>query len=89
MVRVAATEFSRNFGRYQRVVQREPVEVRSHEQTTGFYISPEDFEQYQRLLAASRKAYHPAELPAHLQRAIADARMDPRHDHLNKLMEDE
>lgn len=89
MVRVAATEFSRNFGRYQRVVQREPVEVCSHEQTTGFYISPEDFAQYRRLLAVARRAYHPSELPSHLQQAVADARMDPQHDHLNRLMEGE
>ena len=31
MIKVAATEFSRNFGRYQRVVQREIVEVCSHD----------------------------------------------------------
>lgn len=89
MVKVAATEFSRNFGKYQRVVQREPIEVRSHEQTTGFYISPEDFAQYQRLLAAARQAYHPSELPKHLRRAISETRMDSRHDHLDALMDSE
>lgn len=88
MVKVAATEFSRNFGRYQRLVQREVIEVCSHEQTTGFYLSPEEFEQYQRLLAAARHAYHPTELPPHLRQAVADAEMDPRHDHLNALMDD-
>jgi len=88
MIKVAATEFSRNFGRYQRVVQREIIEVCSHDQTTGFYISPEDFQQYQSLLAASRQAYHPSELPPHLSQAIADAQMDPQHDHLNRLMDE-
>jgi len=89
MVRVAATEFSRRFSEYQRLVRREPIEVQAHEQTTGFFISPEEFAQYQRLLAASRQAYHPSELPEHLKQAVADARMDARHDHLNRLLDDE
>ena len=40
------------------------------------------------MLAESRRAYHPSELPAHLQEAIKDARMGSDPDHLNKLLED-
>jgi hypothetical protein len=39
---VTATEFTRNFASYQRTVQREPIEVRSHE--NGYFVSPEDYE---------------------------------------------
>ncbi|HKW55700.1 MAG TPA: hypothetical protein VJO12_18580 [Stellaceae bacterium] len=89
MVRVVATEFRRRFSEYQRLVRREPIEVQAHDQTTGYFISPEDFAEYQRLLAASRQAYHPSELPEHLKHAVANARMDARHDHLNSLLDDE
>ncbi len=37
---VAATEFCRNFSTYQRRVQREPIQVRSHEKVTGYYARP-------------------------------------------------
>jgi PHD/YefM family antitoxin component YafN of YafNO toxin-antitoxin module len=86
---VAATEFRRNFATYQRRVQREPIEVRANEKVTGYYISAEDYERVERILAASRRPYHPSELPSHLMAAVRDARMDSRHEHLNALMEDE
>jgi hypothetical protein len=89
MVRVVATEFRRKFSEYQRLVRREPIEVQAHDRTTGYFISPEDFAEYPRLLAASRQAYHPSELPEHLKQAVANARMDGRHDHLNSLLDDE
>jgi hypothetical protein len=86
---VAATEFQRNFATYQRRVQREPIQVRAHEKVTGYYISAEDYERVERILAASRRAYHPSELPPHLKAALQNSRMDPRHNHLNALMDDE
>lgn len=86
---VAATEFCRNFATYQRQVQREPIEVRSHDKVTGYYVSPEDYDRMQRILAAARRAYHPSELPQHVKAAISSARMDPRHDHLNELLKAE
>ena len=85
---VAATEFCRNFATYQRRVQREPIEVRSHEKVTGYYISAEDYARVEEILAAARHRYHPSELPPHLKAAIREARMGPEHDHLNELMDD-
>jgi prevent-host-death family protein len=84
---VPATEFCRNFATYQRQVQREPIEVQSHGKTTGYFVSAEEFERVQRILAESRKAYHPSELPAHLRSAVAKARMSPRHAKLNRLLD--
>lgn len=83
-----ATEFTRNFAEYQRRVQREPIEVRSHEKVTGYFLSPEDFERVQAILAAARRPYHPAELPEHLKDAIRDARMGEEHDHLDALLDE-
>ena len=83
-----ATEFCRNFATYQRQVQREPIQVRSHGKTTGYFVSAEDFERTQRILAEARKSYHPSELPPHLREAVAGARMAPEHAKLDRLLED-
>ncbi len=85
---VAATEFCRNFATYQRRVQREPIEVRSHDKVTGYYISAEDYERVEQILTASRRPHHPGELPPHLKAAIRDARMSPEHNHLDALLDE-
>lgn len=85
---VTATEFCRNFATYQRQVQRGAIQVQSHGKTTGYFVSAEEFERVQRILAESRKAYYPAELPAHLREAVAGARMKPEHAKLDRLLED-
>jgi len=85
---VTATDFCRNFATYQRQVQREPIEVRSHDKTTGYYVSAETFHRLEQMLAASRRPYHPSELPGHLKDALRDSRMAPEHDHLNALLDD-
>jgi hypothetical protein len=85
---VTATEFVRNFASYQRSVQVEPIEVRSHEKVTGYFLSAEAFERVAQILAASRRRYHPSELPEHLLAAVKDARMGPEHDHLNDLLDE-
>ena len=89
MTTVSAAVFARNLGLYQREVQKAPIEVTSHGHVTGYFISPEEFQRYMRLLAASRRAYHPRELPEYLKRAVSEARMDREHDHLNALIDDE
>ena len=39
MVRVTATEFAKNFGRYREEAQREPVAITSHGRTSGYFLS--------------------------------------------------
>lgn len=84
---VPATEFCKKFGQFQRRVQREPIKVHSHGQVTGYFVSPELFERIERITLASRRAYHPSELPDHLKAALDDARMSLEHEHLNALMD--
>ncbi len=87
--KVTARKFRRNFGVYQRQVKQEPIEISSYGRVTGYFLSPKDFERVQRILAASRRAYHPSELPEYLKAAIRDARMEPEDDALNALTNDE
>lgn len=88
MVRVTATEFAKNFGRYRDEAQREPVVITSHGRTTGYFLSPQEFAELERLRAYQRRAYRIEELPGEVFEAIMDARMDPRHDHLNALLDE-
>ena len=83
---VTATDFCRNFGKYWRRVQREPICIQSYGKTTGYFVSPEEYGRFQRLLTESRKAYHPSKLPDHLRKALEGTRMGAKHKHLNKLL---
>lgn len=85
---VPATEFTRNFGRYRMQAQREAVAVSSHGQVTGYFIGPADYEEFKRF-KEQRHSSATADLPDEKIRAIAEARMDPRHVHLDALLDQE
>lgn len=87
MIRVAATEFARNFGRYREAAQHEPVAVVAHNRVTGYFVSSREFEEYQRFKATQPVALYAHELSPDDIEAIAKARMDERHAHLDALMD--
>ena len=89
MKQVPASEFARNFGQYREAVQREPVAVTSHGRTTGYFVSPPAFEEYQRLKKMLRRAVKVGDLPKSFMDALSTARMNPAHDHLNALLDEE
>jgi len=88
MVAVTATEFAKNFGRYKEEAQREPVAITSYGRTSGYFLSSHEFNEYQRLKAYARRAYHVSELPDDLADAIEAATMDATHDHLDRLLDE-
>jgi prevent-host-death family protein len=88
MSTVTATEFAKNFGRYRDEAQREPVAITSHGRTTGYFVSAQEFAELQRLRAFERRVYGIADLPPPLADAIAEAKMAPGNEHLNRLLED-
>jgi hypothetical protein len=83
---VPASEFTRNFGRYRMRAQREPVAVSSHGQITGYFVGPEEYEEFKRF-RESRRSFATADLPEEKVEAIRGSRMDPRHAHLDKLLD--
>jgi hypothetical protein len=83
---VPASEFTRNFGRYRMRAQREAVAVSSHGQITGYFVGPDEYEEFKRF-RESRRSFAIAELPAEKAEAIRASRMDPRHAHLDKLLD--
>ena len=89
MREVPSTEFTRNFGVYREIVQREPVAVLSHGRPTGYFISAIEYQEFQRLKALSRRSIMTVDLTENEIAQIAATRMSPEHDHLNSLLEDE
>jgi len=85
---VPASEFSKNFGRYREMAQREPIAVTSHERVTGYFVSSAEYEEYVRLKSMLPKAYAVEELSQETIQAIAASKMDARHNHLNSLLDD-
>jgi prevent-host-death family protein len=89
MREVSATEFTRNFGQYRDIAQREPVAVTSHGRPTGYFISPVEFQELQRMKALERRSRSVADLTKGEIDEIAASRMSPEHEHLNALLDRE
>lgn len=87
MREVATTEFTRNFGLYREVVQREAVAVTSHGRATGYFISAVEYEELQRYKRLARQTFATADLSKEDIDAIASGRMSPEHEHLNALLD--
>jgi prevent-host-death family protein len=89
MREVPATEFTRNFGQYREIAQREPVAVTSHGRATGYFVSVVEFEEMQRLKAYARRSRAVVDMTKDEIEQMADSRMAPEHDHLNALLDKE
>jgi hypothetical protein len=85
---VGASDFTRNFGNYRMLAQRNAVPVSSHGSITGYFIHAGEYEDYLRF-KAQRRSFATEELSDDKVQAIAATRMDPRHDGLNKLLDAE
>jgi len=66
--------------------QREAVAVSSHGRITGYFVGPDEYEEFRRF-RESRRSFATVELPKEKVDAIGTSRMDPRHDHLDALLD--
>jgi len=83
---IPAAEFARNFGRYKLQAQREAIPVSSNGTLAGYFVSPHEYEELVRL-KAMRRRFLTAELSDEEVEEIAASQMDPRHDHLDELLD--
>ncbi len=83
---IPASEFTRNFGRYRMLAQREAVAVSSHGSITGYFVGPEEYAEFQRF-KQHRRSFATAELSDEKVQAIGRSRMDQRHAHLDRLLD--
>jgi hypothetical protein len=84
---VPASEFARNFGRYRMLAQREAVAVSSHGSITGYFVAPDEYEEFRRFKQQHRRSFATAELSDERAQAIGSSRMDERHAHLDAVLE--
>lgn len=87
MREVPATEFTRNFGLYREIAQREPVAVTSHGRATGYFVSAVEFEELQRIKASARRSRAVVDLTREEIDQMAAQGMSSEHDHLNTLLD--
>jgi len=83
---VPASEFTKNFGRYKMLAQRQAVAVSSHGQIAGYFVGAHEYEELLKL-KGKRRSFATADLPDEKVRAITSSRMAKRHDHLNKVLD--
>jgi PHD/YefM family antitoxin component YafN of YafNO toxin-antitoxin module len=84
---VPASEFTRNFGHYRVKAQRGPVAVSSHGRIAGYFIAPEEYEDYERV-RSQRRSFATEDLDDAKVEAVRQSRMAPRHADLDKLLDD-
>ena len=83
---IPASEFTRNFGRYRMRAQREAVAVSSHGSITGYFVAPDEYEEFRRY-KQRRRSFATAELSDERVQAIGASRVDDRHAHLDSVLE--
>jgi hypothetical protein len=83
---IPAAEFARNFGRYKMQAQREAVPVSSNGTLAGYFVAPQEYEELLKL-KGMRRRFLTADLSDEEVDRISSSRMDPRHDHLDKLLD--
>jgi prevent-host-death family protein len=83
MVRTTAVEFQKKVGEFQHRARNEPVEITRHGRREFVLMSAE---RYDWLMAAAKRVNRTEDLPETIIDALRRAEMDPRHNHLNKLM---
>jgi len=84
MLTVSAAEFQRHFGRYQDEALKQPVSITRNGRDRLVVLA---VEEYQRLKRRDRVVFRTEELSEAEIKAVAEAEMDPRHNHLNAELE--
>lgn len=69
--------------------RQSPVAITSHGRVSGYFVSAREYAELERLRAFERQVYRLDDLPAEIAEAIEMARMDPAHNHLNDLLDDD
>jgi prevent-host-death family protein len=88
MREVPTSEFTRNFGQYRKIVQREPIAVMNRGRPTAYLVSADEFEELQRYKKLARQPFATIDLKRDDVEAITTGRMSAEHGHLNSLLDD-
>jgi hypothetical protein len=89
MILINAGELAKSFSKYKDEAQREPIAITNNGLLGGYFISTQDYQEFQRVRNRMRKAYTIETMPEDLVQEIANSKMDPEFDHLNDIMKEE
>lgn len=84
-VTVSAAEFQRNIGRYQDIALTKAVAITKNGRERTFLISAEE---YHRLKRRDRRVILAGDFTDEDIKAVEQAEMDPKYDHLNGELKD-
>ncbi|MEJ1967140.1 MAG: type II toxin-antitoxin system prevent-host-death family antitoxin [Rhizomicrobium sp.] len=84
MARITAREFQRNFGEFQHQARKGPVEITRYGRRAFVLMTAR---QYDWMRAVMQRSFRTEDSPEFVIEAVRRAKMRPRHDHLNKLLE--
>jgi hypothetical protein len=73
-------------GDFRRNQQRVAIAVSSHGQITGYFVGPDEYEEFRRF-RENRQSFATPELPEEKVEAIRASRMDTRHAHLDAMLD--
>jgi hypothetical protein len=68
------------------LAQREAVAVSRHGSITGYFVAPDEYEEFRRF-KQRRRGFATAELSDERAEAIGASRMDERHARLDSMLE--
>jgi PHD/YefM family antitoxin component YafN of YafNO toxin-antitoxin module len=85
MIKTGVSNFQRNFSKFQRLARKEPVEIARYGKRESVLMSAE---QYDWLRAASKRSHRTEDAPEFMIEAVRRAKMHPRHNRLNKPMDE-
>src|SRR5262249_45001933 len=78
MLTLTATEFVNKFGQWNQNVQVEPIEVKSHGRTVGFYVSPKEYAKFEELKAGMTRIHDLKDMPDEFWDEIKTKRSEAR-----------
>lgn len=85
---VPVSDLARDIDAYQLEAQKGPIPVSDRGEIAGYFIAADLHEEFLRYTVRSR-AFATEDISDEKAEAIAKSRMDPRHDHLNNLLDPE
>ncbi len=88
MLEVPATQAAKRFSQIRQAAQHEPVAVTHHGRVTEVVMSKRDYDEYQALKSLATRPLWASELSTEALTALAEARVDARHDALDALMDE-
>ncbi len=84
-IRISSAEFGKEIERYMDMARSQPVIVTCNGSDQTVIVSAEE---YHRLKRRDRRVFLTADASEEIVEAIRNLKMDPRHNHLDELLDD-